>query len=619
MDAYSPSHPTDQDMEVESDSAPTPEQDAHQNHVIPADISGTVVPLIFSEGVNQDFSDGLASLGCPPEPNTANPGLNSLQSTKEATEPKLSESPSCATPVREAEPKPVEEVIRNSRSKESSKVERVDVPRRRSRSRSHKRNRSRSDDRRNRRKSRSHSRGHYPHSRRRSRSHSRDRRRRRSITPERRQSRVGNYRSRPRSRSGSRQRTGRSVTNDRHSGRKQSEQPIAPVDTRPQEKAAAELVDQPEVIPWDPTKMVSSSSEAPQERPHSPQNLSLDSTQNNLPPGAAVDLMLPARPRVNLPPPSRWNYPTFPTTPMMPNATGSFNANARYPQSPFGVLNAPQSNFPPVGLPFPTSAMPPYLQPPVMIPRIPSVIPMTMSSFGVQNTVQSQLSTLAAGSNFPSMAQPTTEAVNTTTENSPMKQINKLLSSAANSLLNQLAGSQRGVLDVSTPEPLPPPPPPPLPSDNFGNQSAFTEQSFTSTFVPPPLPVVSTALDEHNSLPVLANGENQPTKPHTNPFEGQKMEDVLAKRKRYDFASRREWQERIALEVKSVLKPAYAVRRINKEDYKEIMKKAVTKILRSGTSSVNSEKINVFVKLYIEKYHRMRKLKSRVASKETVQ
>ncbi|OON21334.1 hypothetical protein X801_02773 [Opisthorchis viverrini] len=525
MDAYSPSHPTDQDMEVESDSAPTPEQDAHQNHVIPADISGTVVPLIFSESVNQDFSDGLASLGCPPELNTAESGLDSLQSKKEAAETKLFESLSCDTPVREAEPKAVEEVSRNSRSKEGSKMERGDVPRRRSRSRSHKRNRSRSDDRRNRRKSRSHSRGRYPHSRRRSRSHSRDRRRRRSITPERRQSRGGNYRSRPRSRSGSRQHAGRSITNDRHSGRRQSEQPAAPVDTKPQDKAAAETVDQPEVIPWDPTKMVSLNSDVPQERPHSPQTLSLDSTQSNLPPGAAVDLMLPARPRVTLPPPSRWNYPTFPTTPMMPNPT----------------------------------------------------------------------------------------------ENSPMKQINKLLSSAANSLLNQLAGTQRGVLDVSTPEPLPPPPPPPLPSDNFGNQSAFTEQSFTSAFVPPPLPAVSTAVDEHNSLPVLANGENQPAKPHTNPFEGQKIEDVLAKRKRYDFASRREWQERIALEVKSVLKPAYAVRRINKEDYKEIMKKAVTKILRSGTSSVNSEKINVFVKLYIEKYHRMRKLKSRVASKETVQ
>ncbi|CAH8494098.1 unnamed protein product [Schistosoma mattheei] len=164
-------------------------------------------------------------------------------------------------------------------------------------------------------------------------------------------------------------------------------------------------------------------------------------------------------------------------------------------------------------------------------------------------------------------------------ESSPMKQINKLLSSAASSLLNQLAGNQRTDVDTSSSDPLPPPPPPPLPFQQH-NELPPTTSTLSHSFVPPPLPAVINPFSNNEiGDKVLPNGACGETKTESKkPFGDMKIEEVLAKRKRYDFSSRREWQERIALEVKSVLKPAYSLRRINKEDYKEIMKKAVTKV-----------------------------------------
>ncbi|RTG86914.1 uncharacterized protein DC041_0001309 [Schistosoma bovis] len=181
-------------------------------------------------------------------------------------------------------------------------------------------------------------------------------------------------------------------------------------------------------------------------------------------------------------------------------------------------------------------------------------------------------------------------------ESSPMKQINKLLSSAASSLLNQLAGSQRTDVDTSSSDPLPPPPPPPLPFQQH-NELPPTTSTLSHSFVPPPLPAVINPFSNNEiGDKVLPNGACGETKTECKkPFGDMKIEEVLAKRKRYDFSSRREWQERIALEVKSVLKPAYSLRRINKEDYKEIMKKAVTKcatlILTSPIGSLVSTKL----------------------------
>ncbi|RTG86900.1 uncharacterized protein DC041_0001292 [Schistosoma bovis] len=138
-------------------------------------------------------------------------------------------------------------------------------------------------------------------------------------------------------------------------------------------------------------------------------------------------------------------------------------------------------------------------------------------------------------------------------ESSPMKQINKLLSSAASSLLNQLAGSQRTDVDTSSSDPLPPPPPPPLPFQQH-NELPPTTSTLSHSFVPPPLPAVINPFSNNEiGDKVLPNGACGETKTECKkPFGDMKIEEVLAKRKRYD-SSRREWQERIALECATLI------------------------------------------------------------------
>ncbi|CAH8494486.1 unnamed protein product [Heterobilharzia americana] len=183
MDPYSPSHPTDQDMDLESNSPATPEQDANQNQ-LPADQSlSDVVPLLFN-------SDAFA---CTHDVNNIQPNPD-MDTLYDQTEDDLramsgSEDRQCVTahsvePVKENSPevpKPDDsrpQVRSSDTHKRSSQLHRH-----RSRSRSRKRVESRLDDKKSRR-SRSSSR-HRVHKHR-SRSRSNDRRRNRSRTPPRR-------------------------------------------------------------------------------------------------------------------------------------------------------------------------------------------------------------------------------------------------------------------------------------------------------------------------------------------------------------------------------------------------------------------------------------------------
>jgi hypothetical protein len=60
-------------------------------------------------------------------------------------------------------------------------------------------------------------------------------------------------------------------------------------------------------------------------------------------------------------------------------------------------------------------------------------------------------------------------------------------------------------------------------------------------------------------------------------------------------------QERVVEEVKLVLKPYYQRREVNKDDYKEIMRKSVPKICHSKTGEINPVKIKLLVESYIKK------------------
>ncbi|XP_059508055.1 PHD and RING finger domain-containing protein 1 isoform X2 [Stegostoma tigrinum] len=79
-------------------------------------------------------------------------------------------------------------------------------------------------------------------------------------------------------------------------------------------------------------------------------------------------------------------------------------------------------------------------------------------------------------------------------------------------------------------------------------------------------------------------------------------------------------QERAVEEAKLALKPYYQNKEITKEEYKEILRKAVQKICHSKSGEINPVKVANLVKGYVEKYKHIRKYKKGAegeSSKET--
>lgn len=66
-------------------------------------------------------------------------------------------------------------------------------------------------------------------------------------------------------------------------------------------------------------------------------------------------------------------------------------------------------------------------------------------------------------------------------------------------------------------------------------------------------------------------------------------------------------QEKAAQEVKLAIKPFYQNKDITKEEYKEIVRKAVDKVCHSKSGEVNSTKVANLVKAYVDKYKYSRK------------
>ncbi|MEQ2271649.1 PHD and RING finger domain-containing protein 1 [Xenotaenia resolanae] len=68
-------------------------------------------------------------------------------------------------------------------------------------------------------------------------------------------------------------------------------------------------------------------------------------------------------------------------------------------------------------------------------------------------------------------------------------------------------------------------------------------------------------------------------------------------------------QERAVEEVKLAIKPFYQKRDINKDEYKEILRKAVQKVCHSKSGEINPVKVGNLIKAYVEKYKHARKHK----------
>merc|ERR1711981_1470567 len=67
------------------------------------------------------------------------------------------------------------------------------------------------------------------------------------------------------------------------------------------------------------------------------------------------------------------------------------------------------------------------------------------------------------------------------------------------------------------------------------------------------------------------------------------------------FLKKVQRQERIVEEIKLVLKPYYNRKKINKDDYKDILRKCVPKIYYCKSKVIDPEKIKKFTLLYVKK------------------
>ncbi|TWW75601.1 PHD and RING finger domain-containing protein 1 [Takifugu flavidus] len=87
----------------------------------------------------------------------------------------------------------------------------------------------------------------------------------------------------------------------------------------------------------------------------------------------------------------------------------------------------------------------------------------------------------------------------------------------------------------------------------------------------------------------------------------QGAEDDLSRKDKY--LKKLHMQERAVEEVKLAIKPFYQNRDINKDEYKEILRKAVQKVCHSKSGEINPVKVGNLVKAYVDKYKHARKHK----------
>ncbi|XP_068964024.1 PHD and RING finger domain-containing protein 1 isoform X1 [Petaurus breviceps papuanus] len=122
-----------------------------------------------------------------------------------------------------------------------------------------------------------------------------------------------------------------------------------------------------------------------------------------------------------------------------------------------------------------------------------------------------------------------------------------------------------------------------------------------------PEPAMLAAASEPGSQ-VLATGETD-----------EKATPKPEKTKNEEYMKKLHVQERAVEEVKLAIKPFYQKREITKDEYKDILRKAVQKICHSKSGEINPMKVANLVKAYVEKYKHMRKHKKAAEPEEEPQ
>ncbi|MGH0148096.1 UNVERIFIED_CONTAM: hypothetical protein FKN15_011907 [Acipenser sinensis] len=86
-----------------------------------------------------------------------------------------------------------------------------------------------------------------------------------------------------------------------------------------------------------------------------------------------------------------------------------------------------------------------------------------------------------------------------------------------------------------------------------------------------------------------------------------KSRHAADKAKNEEYMKKLHMQERAVEEVKLAIKPFYQKRDITKEEYKDILRKAVQKVCHSKSGEINPVKVSNLVKAYVDKYKHARK------------
>ncbi|XP_007936102.1 protein SCAF11 [Orycteropus afer afer] len=170
---------------------------------------------------------------------------------------------------------------------------------------------------------------------------------------------------------------------------------------------------------------------------------------------------------------------------------------------------------------------------------------------------------------------------------------------------------------------LPPPPPPPPPSqqvsyiasqlDGKQLQGIPSASHVSNNMSTPVLPAPAAAPGNVGTVQGPSSG-NTSSSSHSkasnaavNLAESKVSVTVEASADSSKTDKKLQIQEKAAQEVKLAIKPFYQNKDITKEEYKEIVRKAVDKVCHSKSGEVNSTKVANLVKAYVDKYKYSRK------------
>ncbi|XP_054432799.1 PHD and RING finger domain-containing protein 1 isoform X2 [Pteronotus mesoamericanus] len=125
---------------------------------------------------------------------------------------------------------------------------------------------------------------------------------------------------------------------------------------------------------------------------------------------------------------------------------------------------------------------------------------------------------------------------------------------------------------------------------------------------PVPVPAGLTAASEPAGHAVAATNNSEEKSAAPRP--------AAEKAKNEEYMKKLHMQERAVEEVKLAIKPFYQKREVTKDEYKDILRKAVQKICHSKSGEINPVKVGNLVKAYVDKYRHMRRHRRPEAGEE---